>query len=241
MAGDAPSRAMKSFLDYPEAPLPMRRLDLRGGRLPGVPVTGGWAKRATDIVLAAVALALLSPLMLIIAVLSRYATGVSPIFAHPRIGHGGRTFQCYKFRTMVPVTVEAFQRFLDANPEAKHEWQETQKLRQDPRVTPIGQLLRKSSLDELPQLYNVLIGDMSIVGPRPIVADELARYGAYQVEYMRTRPGITGLWQVSGRSGLSYRERVALDRCYVRRWSWLFDLVIMLRTVPALLDHDKTS
>lgn len=238
MAGDAPSRAMKPYIEYPQIP----RLVLRRGRtVRRRSAVGGATKRLADIVLAATALVLTAPVMLVVAMLSRAATGAPAIFAHPRVGHGGRIFHCYKFRTMSVVSAEDFQRCLDADPALKREWQETQKLRHDPRVTRIGRVLRKSSLDELPQLFNVIVGDMSLVGPRPIVADELARYGSARDEYLSARPGITGLWQVSGRNGLSYRERVALDRAYVRRWSWGLDLYVMLKTIPALLDHSGTS
>jgi len=125
--------------------------------------------------------------------------------------------------------------YLAGNPSAREEWSETHKLKNDPRITPLGRFLRKSSVDELPQLYNVIRGDMSLVGPRPIVRDEIVRYGAHIEEYLRVRPGLTGLWQVSGRSDISYQHRVVLDVRYVREWSLWRDFVIIFKTIPALL------
>ncbi len=167
--------------------------------------------------------------------------GGSVIFAHPRIGYEGNAFLCYKFRTMVIDGDAVLQKCLNDNPEALREWRETRKLKSDPRVTWLGHVLRKSSLDELPQLINVIRGDMSVVGPRPIVAEELSRYGSCSADYLRARPGLTGLWQVSGRSGLGYEQRVALDRYYVRRWSIALDLAILFRTLPVLLRHEDTA
>ena len=172
-----------------------------------------------DLTLASVVLFLLSPLLVLIAGLI-WATAGHPIFfAHTRIGQNGRIFRCYKFRTMVPNADQILKRYLADDAAALKEWNLTRKLAKDPRVTNLGQLLRKSSLDELPQLINVIRGEMSCVGPRPVVANELDHYGACKVEYLKARPGMTGLWQISGRSTLSYEERVALDCHYVRNWS----------------------
>jgi len=202
---------------------------------------GGTAKRWVDILVATLALILAAPIMLLIAAFMRATDGGPVIFAHRRIGFGGRPFDCYKFRTMRPDASDALQKYLTDNPDATREWREAKKLKHDPRITLFGKLLRVSSLDELPQFFNVLRGDMSCIGPRPVVADELPLYGAAAADYLSTRPGITGLWQVSGRSSIGYAERVALDSRYVRSWSLGRDLVILLRTVFAVIRVDHTS
>lgn len=192
------------------------------------------AKRTLDIILAGSALALLSPFFLVIGLLIR-ADGGPAFFAHGRVGQNGRLFRCLKFRTMVQNADVKLANFLADNPEAADEWRQTQKLRNDPRITPVGAFLRKTSLDELPQLINVLRGEMSLVGPRPIVTDERPRYGRSLPYYLGVRPGITGLWQVSGRSSTTYRERVEFDVWYAQNWSLWLDLWIMVRTVPEVL------
>jgi len=202
---------------------------------------GGAAKRGLDIVIAAAALILFSPLLAIVALLIRVTMGRPIIFSHERVGHGGQTFACLKFRTMVNDSDAALKDHLLSNSAAREEWQLDRKLNCDPRVTRLGSILRRSSIDELPQLFNVLLGQMSCVGPRPIVKDEAERYGKVLPDYLRTRPGMTGLWQVSGRNRLSYRTRVALDRCYVRRWSLARDLWILLKTIPAVVRSDETA
>jgi exopolysaccharide production protein ExoY len=206
----------------------------------GQPV-GGLAKRAVDILLASVALVVLSPVLLAVAVLIRLTMGGPVLFFQHRVGFGGRPFRCYKFRSMHENADEELDRHLAEDPEALREWMAKQKLKRDPRVTPLGHMLRKSSLDELPQLWNVLRGEMSCVGPRPVIECELARYGRFAADYMRTRPGITGLWQVSGRSRLTYEERVEIDRNYARHWSMRLDFWIVPQTIPALLRFDGTS
>lgn len=202
---------------------------------------GGGGKRAIDVVLAAFGLAVLAIPMLIVAMLVRSTMGGPAIFRHVRIGFGGTPFECLKFRTMVADSEAALARHLAENPDAAEEWRTTRKLKDDPRVTWLGRALRMSSLDELPQLFNVLRGEMSCVGPRPIISDELELYGADAEQYLKARPGLTGLWQVSGRSSLSYPERVALDAAYVNAWSMKQDLEIMIRTVPAMLKSHQTS
>jgi lipopolysaccharide/colanic/teichoic acid biosynthesis glycosyltransferase len=142
-----------------------------------------------------------------------------------------------KFRTMVVNAEATLARHFEKNPAARQEWEATQKLRDDPRVTPLGRFLRATSLDELPQLFNVLAGDMSLVGPRPIVRGEIIRYGTYFEDYASARPGLTGLWQVSGRSDVDYDKRVALDRSYVMGWSLSGDLMILLRTVKVVFSR----
>jgi exopolysaccharide production protein ExoY len=202
---------------------------------------GGLTKRLLDIVIAATTLVLLAPLMLIVMLLI-YATMGRPIFfAQRRIGFGGATFACFKFRTMVNNAEAILGSHLQQNPIAASEWRRMQKLTCDPRVTTLGRLLRQSSIDELPQLISVLKGHMSCVGPRPIVESEIYRYGDYWKEYIKARPGLTGAWQVSGRNRLTYATRVSLDRCYVRRWSIWLDLWLLLKTIPALLRVDDTA
>ena len=209
-------------------------------RLSSRPI-GGLTKRALDIAVASVALVLLAPLLLLVALLIRLTMGSPVIFSHARMGYGGRSFACLKFRTMVNDADTALQDHLVHNSAAREEWQTDRKLRSDPRITRLGSILRRSSIDELPQLFNVLMGHMSCVGPRPIVAEEIPRYGLAWEDYTRASPGMTGLWQVSGRNRLSYRTRVALDRRYVRRWSAMRDVWILLRTVPAVLRTDDTA
>jgi exopolysaccharide production protein ExoY len=202
---------------------------------------GGLVKRAIDVVIALATIILLLPVVPIIMGLIRLAMGGPIFFAHDRIGYRGKPFRCYKFRTMVTDAEEVLARHLAEDPHAAQEWNETRKLRNDPRVTFIGRLLRKSSLDELPQLINVLRGEMSCVGPRPIVVSELRRYGPHAVEYLQARPGLTGIWQVSGRNGLDYANRAALDCHYVRNWSLWKDLVILGRTFFAVLRFHEAA
>lgn len=196
---------------------------------------GGTLKRCFDVLAAAAGLVLLAPLFLMIAALVRFHDGGPCFYGHRRIGTGGREFRCLKFRTMVQNGDEVLSRHLSANPGAAEEWSQTRKLRFDPRVTSVGRVLRALSIDELPQLLNVIMGDMSLVGPRPVVQEELERYGAYATCYLRTRPGITGLWQVSGRNDVSYEDRVSFDAFYFSNWSLYFDLKIIFMTVPAVM------
>ncbi|WP_137131350.1 sugar transferase [Rhizobium sp. FY34] len=196
--------------------------------------TGGLAKRAFDIFAAISALVIFLPLFLMIAALVKFTDGGRIFYGHTRVGHNGRSFKCLKFRTMVPNGDEALRRYLHNNPEAKAEWQATRKLKNDPRVTTVGAVLRKLSLDELPQLFNVLRGEMSIVGPRPVVDEELTIYDTFAVYYLRTRPGLTGLWQISGRNDVSYESRIAFDTHYVQNWSLLQDMSIIVKTIPAV-------
>jgi len=193
------------------------------------------AKRTLDIAGAALLLALLGLPMLVIALLVRMEGGPA-FYAHPRVGRGGRVFGCLKFRSMVTDSEARLAALLASDEAARAEWAEHRKLRRDPRVTRIGRFLRASSLDELPQLINVLKGEMSLVGPRPVQAAELAQYyGAAAEHYMLVRPGITGPWQVSGRSETSYDRRVALDVAYATQPSLIEDIRILLRTPLAVL------
>jgi Undecaprenyl-phosphate galactose phosphotransferase WbaP len=195
------------------------------------------AKRALDVIGAGLGLVLLAPFFLVVALLVR-ADGGPAFFAHQRVGRGGKLFGCLKFRSMVIDSQARLEALLASDPAARAEWEATRKLKNDPRITRIGRFLRSTSLDELPQLINVLRGDMSLVGPRPVQEAEIDRYyGASAAHYMAVRPGITGLWQVSGRSETSYESRVALDVSYVSRPSMLADLSILLRTPVAVLSR----
>ena len=160
------------------------------------------------------------------------------LFRHKRVGFNGKYFDCLKFRTMVTDAPERLRNLLESDPLAAAEWASNRKLRDDPRVTAIGDILRRSSLDELPQLFNVLRGDMSIVGPRPVTAEELIKYSDATAAYLACRPGITGLWQVSGRSSTTYSKRVACDAFYAREWSMALDAKIVIVTIPSLLLTD---
>jgi Undecaprenyl-phosphate galactose phosphotransferase WbaP len=193
-------------------------------------------KRSFDLIVAGTALLLASPVMLMIAAAVKLDGGPA-FFGHKRLGIGGKTFACLKFRSMGLNAEKVLGRYLEENPEAKTEFIKYQKLRHDPRVTRTGKILRKLSLDELPQLLNVLKGDMSLVGPRPIVAAETSHYHHDIALYFKVRPGITGLWQVSGRNNVSYAKRVRMDSWYVRNWSLWHDIAILCKTVPALFNR----
>lgn len=192
-------------------------------------------KRALDIVLSATALIFLIPLLLLLALAVLVTLGRPVIFRHSRLGLNGKPFSCLKFRSMVRDADIRLKRHLAANPEAALEWAAQYKLKHDPRITPLGHFLRRTSFDELPQLINILMGDMSLVGPRPIVPDELVRYGDRAGQLLSVRPGLTGLWQVSGRNDLSYEMQVALDIHYIQNWTFTGDLKIIAKTIPAVL------
>lgn len=194
-------------------------------------------KRIFDCAMALPILLVISPLLAVISLLCAMDGG--PVFyGHRRIGQNGKPFACYKFRTMVVGAHDLFDEYLSFHPAAVVEWEHSQKLDVDPRITSIGRWLRRTSLDELPQLLNVIKGDMSLVGPRPVTETELIRYGDHASVYLTVRPGITGLWQVSGRNSLTYEKRVALDVHYISRQSIWRDLVILLRTARVLLTGD---
>jgi lipopolysaccharide/colanic/teichoic acid biosynthesis glycosyltransferase len=194
-------------------------------------------KRAMDLLIAGAALLVLAPAFLVLMRMVR-ADGGPALFGHMRVGRDGHLFPCLKFRSMVVDSQARLDALLAADPEARAEWEAARKLRHDPRVTRIGAFLRKTSLDELPQLINVLRGEMSLVGPRPVQMAELDRfYGAAAAHYISVRPGITGLWQVSGRSSTSYATRVALDVAYVARPSLWQDIRILVRTPLAVLSR----
>jgi Undecaprenyl-phosphate galactose phosphotransferase WbaP len=188
-------------------------------------------KRLLDLCVVSSVGILLLPLLAVLWLLVRVTSAGSGFYSHRRIGQAGKHFSVWKFRTMVVDADKVLSRYLERYPTMKEEWRLTHKLKNDPRNTAIGKILRKTSLDELPQLWNVLRGDMSLVGPRPIVDPEIKKYGPDFLYYLQVRPGVTGLWQVSGRNETSYEERVALDRFYVRNWSVWLDIYILARTV----------
>ncbi len=182
-----------------------------------------------DLTLGILLLPLLLPIVLLLATVVSL-DGSAPIFGHVRVGKNGKEFRCWKIRTMVPDAEQRLAAYLAENPERQEEWARSFKLDDDPRITRFGRFLRRSSLDELPQLFNVFKGEMSLVGPRPVVRAELARYGTGRTAYESCSPGVTGLWQISGRNDLSYHQRVALDLKYARSYSLLEDIRIILMT-----------
>jgi len=196
---------------------------------------GGTIKRMMDFTLAVTIFLGLLPLFLMVAAAIKILSPGPVFYGHIRIGHGGRPFLCWKFRTMCANGDAVLKRHLDENPSARIEWDLTRKLRDDPRVTRLGRVLRETSVDELPQLLNVIRGDMSLVGPRPVVRNELTLYGPSKHLYLAARPGITGPWQIGGRSTTAFEDRVALDSGYVTGWSVAEDLRILLMTVPAVV------
>ena len=195
--------------------------------------TSRFLKRTMDIVLSFGLILILSPIFLILYLLI-YIDGGKPIYKHPRIGRDGKLFNCFKFRSMVLDSEEILSELLKQDPECKSEWEKEFKLKNDPRVTKIGSFIRRTSLDELPQLFNVLIGQMSLVGPRPITEKELAFYENNVDYYLMAKPGITGLWQVSGRNDIDYETRVYFDSWYVKNWSLWNDIAILFKTIKVV-------
>lgn len=198
------------------------------------------AKRNVDIFSSLLLLILVTPLFFAVLVANVFGEKGALFFVHPRVGRNGKIFGCIKFRTMRKDSHLLLLELLSKDAEAKQEWEETRKLRNDPRVTSLGKLLRRTSLDELPQLLNVLRGDMSLVGPRPVVTEELEKYyhGSARDIYCSTRPGITGLWQVSGRSNTSYEYRVKLDCHYVQTMSLFNDVCLIGKTLKVVVKGD---
>lgn len=193
-------------------------------------------KRALDVIFSLAALILLSPLFLLIACIIRSTSKGKAIYFQQRIGRGGTCFRCYKFRTMYQNADLILNDILEKDAEKRKEWEETYKLKNDPRITPFGVFLRQSSLDELPQFWNVLKGDLSVVGPRPVVQEEIDKHFGHKAEKIFSiRPGITGLWQISGRSDLSYSKRIALDEYYVEKRTIFTDLKIIALTIPRMI------
>jgi exopolysaccharide production protein ExoY len=222
-----PSESTKLLLA--RSVVPTRKTAISGGS------TLDLAYTALNQVTALVVILLLSPLLLYIAWRIGREDGAPITYGHYRVGRRGQLFRCLKFRSMVRNSQEVLAELLRADASARAEWELDHKLRNDPRVTPIGRILRKTSLDELPQLFNILRGEMHFVGPRPVTMDELARYGNRRRHYLSVRPGLTGLWQVSGRNNTSYDERVEFDSEYVERRNPLFDSWIVLRTVKVMV------
>lgn len=193
-------------------------------------------KRSFDILFSLFALAICLPLLFAIGLAIRLTSRGKAIYAHDRIGRGGIQFRCYKFRTMYRDADNKLKKLLADDDAMRKEWELTRKLKHDPRITPIGRLLRKTSLDELPQFWNVLKGDLSVVGPRPVVRKELDEfYGSKAAKVLSLRPGLTGIWQVSGRSDTSYATRVLLDESYVDNQSLLLDIKLICKTLPAMI------
>jgi Undecaprenyl-phosphate galactose phosphotransferase WbaP len=194
-------------------------------------------KRVFDLV-AALVLLVLGALPLLYIALRIKRDGGPTIFAHKRVGQSGKVFPCFKFRTMQVDAEERLRELLAKDPSARAEWEREFKLRNDPRITPIGHYLRRTSLDELPQLFNVIRGEMSLVGPRPVIRAELSKYGDDVDYFLMVRPGMTGLWQVSGRNDTSYDTRVYLDTWYVKNWSLWYDIAILFKTIKVVLRRD---
>lgn len=194
-------------------------------------------KRSFDLVASLIIIFILSPILIYICIKVK-KDGGSAIYGHERVGKDGRPFKCLKFRSMVVNSSEVLEQLLASDPAAKSEWDDTFKLKNDPRITRIGGFLRRTSLDELPQLFNVLKGEMSLVGPRPIITAELERYNEEVDYYLLSKPGMTGLWQVSGRSDVDYDTRVYFDAWYVKNWSMWNDIAILFKTIAVVLKKD---
>lgn len=219
----------------------VRRIGLPEKSLPIPASRSRKIKRLLDICGALAGLILCAPLMLALAVLIRLDSAGPALYRQVRVGQGGRRFTLIKFRTMTPGSEEALLAHLSQSISQRKRWAKYQKLRRDPRLTRLGRTLRRFSLDELPQLWNVLKGEMSLVGPRPILPGQQAEYGPAYGDYLQARPGLTGLWQVSGRNRLTFAERACLDVCYIRNWSFWLDVQILARTLPAVLRGEGAS
>lgn len=220
--------------DFPRSDAGVHRLEVQRRAVTIADAT----KRAIDICGAIVGILLFGPLMAGVTILIIATENGVPIFAHERIGRNAKRFRCFKFRTMAPDAQQRLAALLESDSAARAEWARDQKLRNDPRITPLGAFLRRTSLDELPQFFNVLRGDMSLVGPRPIVAAEIERYGDRFALYAKCRPGITGIWQVSGRNDTSYDYRVRLDAYYAMNQRLSLDILIMLKTFGVVISGD---
>jgi lipopolysaccharide/colanic/teichoic acid biosynthesis glycosyltransferase len=223
---------------FPEAGTQAAGRSRRNNRIPSQLFRYRVVKRGLDVLAVIAAGPILVPIIFVVACLVVLGSPGPVFYSHRRIRHDGAFFSMWKFRTMCVNSAEVLEDYLSRHPEARAEWSRTHKLRHDPRVTKVGMLLRRYSVDELPQVWNVLTGKMSLVGPRPIVAAEVEKYKDSFSYYCRVKPGLTGLWQVSGRSRLSYEQRVALDREYVERWSLGRDLKILLKTIPSVVNQD---
>ncbi|MBN4066630.1 sugar transferase [Simkania negevensis] len=193
-------------------------------------------KRIFDLLFSATVLVTLSPLFLFLALLVCCTSRGAPFYSHTRIGRGGRPFRIWKFRSMYKDADGRLATLLAKDDDLRLEWESTQKLKKDPRVTKVGRFLRRISLDELPQFFNVLKGNMSVVGPRPLLAKEITQhFGLHATKVLSVRPGLTGLWQISGRSNTTYEERVSLDLTYINKATFFSDLILVLKTIPVML------
>ncbi|MDP1834855.1 MAG: sugar transferase [Chlamydiales bacterium] len=193
-------------------------------------------KRAFDIAFSLCAIIIGLPLYALLALVVKLSSTGKVIFGHERVGRGGKIFKCYKFRTMYPNADQMLESVLNESPALRAEWDICRKLTNDPRITPIGHILRKTKLDEIPQFWNVLVGDLSIVGPRPVCADEIQKYyGVKSYKILSVRPGITGLWQTSDRREMTYQERINLDEQYIDRQNFFLDLLLVLKTIPTMV------
>jgi len=219
-------RATVDVRDFENAGVPTER------RLPAFQPYRDFGKRALDVALVVLSLVVVAPLVLLLA-LFVWTGGGSPFYSQLRVGRGGRLFRMYKLRTMVPNADEILAKVLRDSPEARHEWNATQKLRDDPRITAFGQFLRRTSLDELPQLWNVLKGDMSLVGPRPMMESQVPLYSGHA--YYRLRPGVTGFWQICDRNECAFAGRAKFDNAYDRSLSLKTDFAVLFRTVGVVL------
>lgn len=196
------------------------------------------AKRTIDLASSALLTLFMLPLVAIISLLIVVESGFPIFYFHERLGRGGQIFHMWKFRTMKRNSAEVLDQYLARSAKLRKEWTENHKLQNDPRITRVGRVLRKTSLDELPQLWNVIKGEMSLVGPRPIIDAEVAKYRESYALYLKTTPGITGLWQVSGRNRTTYAERIAYDTYYVQNWSVWMDIYLLAKTIGAVLTGD---
>ncbi len=221
---DTERSGLRQAGELPSVATPSRRHAFSYGRA---------GKRSFDLVAALILLPSVALLILLLAALVALDGG-RPFFGHVRVGRGGQTFRCWKIRTMVPDAEARLTQLLATDPDAAAQWARDQKLLRDPRITWLGNFLRKTSLDELPQLWNVLRGEMSLVGPRPVTRVELGRYGEAASVYLSVRPGVTGLWQVQGRNSVQYDDRVRLDQQYVRQLALTQDLKILARTLSVV-------
>ena len=220
-------------LTFEGAQTPLQSFNLLAGEAPAA--IGGYPKRIFDALVAGICLLCVMPVLLFIAIAIKLSDGGPVFYRDRRIGWNGTHFRCMKFRSMSVDSAALLRDYLQKNQAAALEWAQTRKLKSDPRVTRVGYLLRKSSLDELPQLINVLRGEMSLVGPRPICDQEVSMYGEVMQDYLRARPGLTGVWQVSGRNDVDYEKRTRLDREYIHTWNFWKDLWIILRTFRVVL------
>lgn len=192
-------------------------------------------KRILDVVLASIGLVVLSPFFLLVGIMIKIDSKGPVFFAHDRIGKNGKPFKMYKFRTMHKNAQEMIKDFTE---EQMKEWKENYKLKDDPRITKVGNILRKTSLDELPQIWNIIKGDLSIIGPRPIVTDELKKYGENKEKFLSVTPGLTGYWQANGRSDTTYEERMEMELYYVDHISWKLDIKIFFKTIIAVIKKE---